>query len=174
MHVTPDSVTAERDRLRDRASVVVPLLNDTRAALAEMFETEVASVTEAQYRREIDLLFADGDRAVNVAALAGLLRELDVEGDYPGFVVDELLGRQLAATIAGEQPLALLAEATFHFADTRSHGDDGDPAGVDDLDAALAAGIQTRLPGWSWRERESPFAVDPADTGRDDSDSTER
>ena len=37
---------------------------------------------------------------------------------------------------------------------------DGDPAGLDDLDAALAAGFQTRLPGWEWRESPSPFAVE--------------
>ncbi|SHH53915.1 hypothetical protein [Halobaculum gomorrense] len=161
MRLTPASVAAERDRVCDRAPAVVPLLNDTRTALSELFDTEVDAVSEAAYRREVDRVFADGDRAVNVAALAGLLRELDVEGDYPGFVVDELLGRRLASTIAGGQPLALLAEATFHFVDTRVHGDPGDAAGVDDLDAALAAGFQTRLPGWSWRDGDSPFAVEP-------------
>ncbi|MFC7098319.1 hypothetical protein [Halobaculum marinum] len=166
MRLTPAAVAAERDRLRERSPVVVPLLNDTRDALGELFDTDVDTVSDAQYRREVDRVFAVGDRAVNVAALAGLLRELDVEGDYPGFVVDELLGRRLAATIAGGQPLQLLAEATFHFADTRSQGAEGDPAGTDDLDAALAAGVQTRLPGWSWRESKSPFAVDPV--GGDD------
>ncbi|UIP01048.1 hypothetical protein Hbl1158_06755 [Halobaculum sp. CBA1158] len=162
MRVTPAAVAAERDRLRERASVV-PLVNETREVLSELFETEVDAVTPAGYRREVDAVFADGDRAVNVAALAGLLRDLDVEGDYPGFVVDELLGRRLASTIAGGQPLALLAEATFHLADARTHGGPDDAAGADDLDAALAAGFQTRLPGWSWRETESPFAVEPAE-----------
>ncbi|MFC6787812.1 hypothetical protein [Halobaculum halobium] len=167
MRLTPATVAAERDRLRERAPAVVPLLNDTRTALGELFDTEVDAVTDEQYRREVDRVFTDGDRAVNVAALAGLLRDLDVEGDYPGFVVDELLGRQLASTIAGGQPLALLAEATFHFADTRVDGAaDSDTAGADDLDAALAAGFQTRLPGWSWREGDSPFAVEP--TASDD------
>jgi hypothetical protein len=71
-------------------------------------------------------------------------------------VVDEILGRELAATIAGGQPLALLAQATFHFADVFTHTDGS--AGADDLDAALAAGFQTRLPGWSWRETD-PFSV---------------
>ena len=37
---------------------------------------------------------------------------------------------------------------------------DDEAAGGDDLRAALAAGFQTRLPGWSWTETESPFAVD--------------
>ena len=161
MRLTPASVATERDRFDRRAPTGVPLLNDTRAALGDLFDTEVDAVTDEEYRREVDRVFADGDRAVNVAALAGLLRDLDVEGDYPGFVVDELLGRRLASTIAGGQPLALLAEATFHFADTRVHGDPGDAAGADDLDAALAAGFQTRLPGWSWRAGDSPFAVEP-------------
>lgn len=160
MHVTPEAVVAERDRLRDRAAVVVPLINDTRDALGELFDADVAHVTPDQYRSEVDAVLANGDVAVNVAGYAGLLRDLDVDGDYPGFVVDEVLGRELAATIAGGQPLALLAQATFHVADARIHGEDGDVAGADDLDAALAAGFQTRLPGWDWRAEESPFAVD--------------
>jgi hypothetical protein len=103
-------------------------------------------------------VFADGDLAVNVAALVRLLRDIDVAGDYPGFVVDELLGRELAAMVAGRQPLRLLGEATFHYADVHVHGDEGTTAGADDLDAALAAGVQTRLSGWGWTEGDSPFA----------------
>lgn len=158
MRVSPSSVRAERDRVRDDDRIV-PLINDTRDRLAVAFELDVGHVTREQYEREVDAVFADGDVAVNVAALAGLLRDLDVEDDYPGFVVDELLGRELAATIAGGRPLSLLAEATFHFTDVHTHGTDGDAAGRDDLDAALAAGFQTRLPGWAWTETESPFAV---------------
>jgi hypothetical protein len=60
--------------------------------------------------------------------------------------------------LAGRQPLRTLGEATFHYADVHTHGDAADPAGVDDLDAALAAGLQTRLPGWEWQATESPFA----------------
>ncbi|WP_436926431.1 hypothetical protein [Halosimplex amylolyticum] len=163
MHLTPAVVAEERAWVRERAPVVVALLNETRAELGERFETDVATVDPAQYRREVDEVFADGDRAVNVAALVGLLRELDVEGDYPGFVVDELLGRELAGTIAGNQPLRTLGEATFHYADVLTEADDDDPAGLDDLDAALAAGFQTRLPGWEWTESASPFAVEPSD-----------
>ncbi|MFB6157025.1 MAG: hypothetical protein ABEJ34_04205 [Haloferacaceae archaeon] len=161
MRLTPAVVAAERDRLRDRAPAIVDVLNDTRAHLADLFGVEVGTVTEDALRREVDAVFADGDLAVNVAAYVRLLRDLDVEGDYPGFVVDEVLGRELAATIAGGQPLGLLAGATFHVADVRVHTDG--PAGADDLDAALAAGFQTRMPGWAWREGSSPFAVDPVD-----------
>ena len=158
MRLTPDAVEAERDRVRERAGVVVPLINDVRADFREIFETDVDRVSAARYREEVDAVFADGDLAVNVAALVRLLREVDVEGDYPGFVVDELLGRQLAGMIAGGQPLHLLGEAAFHYADVTYHPDDA-TAGTDDLDAALAAGFQTRLPGWDWTEGPSPFSV---------------
>ena len=159
MHVTPDRVDAEYEWVRRRAPTVVPIINDTRQRLGTLFETEVDSVTQDTYQDEVDTVFADGEVAVNVAGYVGLLRELDVEDDYPGFIVDEILGRELASTIAGGQPLALLAQATFHFADVHTHGEEGQNAGVDDLDAALAAGFQTRLPGWNWREAESPFSV---------------
>ncbi|WP_138005028.1 hypothetical protein [Halalkalirubrum salinum] len=160
MHVTPKRVAAAHRRVRDRASIVVPLINETRDRLGTLFETDVASVTTVDYQQAVDEVFADGDLAVNITGFVGLLRELDVDGDYPGFIVDEVLGRELAATIAGGQPLALLAQATFHFADIHTHGSDDENAGADDLDAALAAGFQTRLPGWAWTERENPFSID--------------
>ena len=143
--------------MRGRADVVVPLINDVRDRLGEAFGVEVGGVTETQYRAEVDEVFADGDVAVNATAYAGILRELDVSDDYPGFVVDEVVGRELAALIAGNDPLGTLAQATFHVADIHTHTEG--PAGVDDLDAALAAGCQTRLPGWGWREAASPFGV---------------
>ena len=161
MELTPATVAAERDRLRERAPSIVPLINDTRDRLGDAFGVEVGRVTEAAYRAEVDAVFADGARGVNVAGYAALLREVDVAGDYPGFVVDEVLGRELAATVAGGQPLAVLAQATFHVADIHTHTDG--PAGADDLDAALAAGFQTRLPGWGWTDGESPFAVPPTE-----------
>lgn len=159
MHLTPQRVDDEYEWVRTRAPVVVLIVNETRDRLGNLFETDVDSITEPMYKQEVDTVFATGEVAVNVAGYVGLLRELDVDGDYPGFIVDEILGRELAATIAGGQPLALLAQATFHFADVHTHGDDGENAGVDDLDAALAAGFQTRLPGWEWRKGESPFSV---------------
>ena len=160
MHVTRETVLEERDRVRDDERVPA-LINDVRGRLGPHFGVEVDRVSVERYRREVDAVFADGDRAVNVAALAALLRDLDCAGDYPGFVVDEFLGRELAGTIAGEQPLRMLGEATFHYADVRTHGEADEAAGVDDLDAALAAGFQTRLPGWEWRESPSPFGVEP-------------
>lgn len=160
MRLTQATVAAEHERVRGDGRVVT-LVNETRDRLGEAFGVEVGHVTPEQYRAEVDAVFADGDTAVNVAALCGLLRDLDVEGDYPGFVVDELLGRELASTIAATKGRAysLLAEATFHYADIHTHGEDGENAGVDDLTAALAAGFQTRLPGWAWTEGESPFGV---------------
>jgi hypothetical protein len=159
MRLTPERVTQEYEWVRAREDVVVPLVNDVRDDLAELFETDVDHVTDTQYRTAVDDVFADGDLAVNAATLVALLRDLDVEDDYPGFVVDELLGRELAGLLAGPQPLRLLGEATFHYADVHVHDGETDTAGSDDLDAALAAGFQTRLPGWDWTETESPFGV---------------
>jgi hypothetical protein len=169
MDLTPDRVSTEARWVVDRTDTVVPLINDTRDRLGEVFDTTVDPVDSADYRESVATVFADGEVAVNVAAYVGLLRDLDVDGDYPGFVVDEVLGRELAAAIAGGAPLSVLAQATFHYADVTTHPPEesadgsGAAAGLDDLDAALAAGFQTRLPGWAWREAESPFAVDPAD-----------
>ncbi|WP_255167856.1 hypothetical protein [Natrononativus amylolyticus] len=160
MELTPARVRDERDWVVDRADRVVPIINDVRDDLGDIFDTDVDRVTEAAYRREVDAVFANGDLAVNVAAMVAILRDLDVEGDYPGFIVDEIVGRELAATIAGVQPLRTLGEATFHYADVHVHGPAEENAGVDDLEAALAAGFQERIPGWDWTERESPFAVD--------------
>ena len=167
MHVTPERVRRERHWVEERADRIAALINDVRGELAGLFDTEVGTVTAAQVSAEVATVFDDGDVAANVAALIAILRDLDVDDDYPGFVVDELLGRELAGTIAGNQPLRMLAEATFHFADAHTHGGEDDTAGLDDLDAALAAGFQTRLPGWSWREAESPFdGADEDATGR--------
>jgi len=159
MHVTQATVAREHEWVLDRNDRVVTLINDVRDDLGDLFETDVDEVTEQQYHDAVDAVFADGDLAVNVATLIGLLRDLDVETDYPGFVVDELLGRELAGMLAGQQPLRLLGEATFHYADVHVH--EGEGAGADDLDAALAAGFQTRLPGWDWTEGASPFAHEP-------------
>ncbi|ADB61476.1 hypothetical protein Htur_2599 [Haloterrigena turkmenica DSM 5511] len=160
MYLTADRVVTERNWVADRAETVVPLINDVRDDLGDVFDTDVDHVTEAQYLEAVDDVFADGDLGVNVAAMVAILRELDVEGDYPGFVVDEILGRELAATVAGRQPLRTLGEATFHYADLQVHGEADENAGVDDCEAALAAGFQERLPGWNWTERSSPFSVE--------------
>lgn len=174
MRITPETVAEEHEWVHDRVDVVVPLINVVRARLGPKFDTTVDDVTTAAYHEAVDAVFADGDRAVNATALIRLLRDLDVADDYPGFVVDELLGRELAGIVAGGQPRRLLAEATFHYADivltehandvgTHAPGASEGPAGVaggDDLDAALAAGFQTRLPGWAWTAQQSPFRVE--------------
>jgi hypothetical protein len=161
--VTAETVAKQYDWVRDRGRVVT-LINSLREDFSSVFDTDVDPVTPEQYRGAVDEVFADGDLAVNVAALVAILREVDVEGDYPGFVVDEMLGRELAGAIAGTQPLGTLGEAAFHYVDVTHHpeAEDGgseEGAGVDDLDAALAAGFQTRMPGWNWRDRDSPFSV---------------
>lgn len=161
MHVSRETVLEEYEWMRNRDDRIVGIVNRTRTDLGELFDTSVDSITGAEYRQAVDEVFDDGDLAVNVATLTVLLRELDVTADYPGFVIDEVLGRELAGMIAGQQPLRMLGEATFHYVDIHVH--DGEGAGQDDLDAALAAGFQTRLPGWDWTETKSPFAVDPTE-----------
>ncbi|MDL5361834.1 hypothetical protein [Halalkalicoccus sp. NIPERK01] len=160
MKLSPTVVTEQFDWIHGRHSTVVPLVNSVRGGLGDAFGVDVDPISAAGYHDAIDAVGTEGDLAVNVAALVAVLRDLDVEGDYPGFVVDELLGRELAAMIAGNQPLRVLAEATFHYADVHHHT--GERAGADDLDAALAAGVQTRLPGWGWTEADSPFDVEPS------------
>jgi hypothetical protein len=160
MHVSLATVEREYEWVRDRTDIIVPLVNDVRTDLGDIFGTDVDTISASQYTAVVDSVFADGDLAVNVAALVAMLRDLDVTGDYPGFVIDELLGRELAAMLAGQQPLRLLAEATFHYADIHTHGDGDDAAGADDLDAALAAGVQTRVPGWDWTEGDSGFGIE--------------
>lgn len=155
MHVSPETVARERVYLLDNAGGYVDLINETRERLSEHFDEDVAPVDPAMFREAVEAVFAVGDRAVNVAALMAILRELDVREDYPGFVVDELLGRQLAAAIAGGEPRGTLAEATFHYIDIVHHPDG--TAGADDLDAGVAAGFQTRLPGWPWVAATNPF-----------------
>jgi len=159
MQLSADTVETEYEWVRERAPETVVIANDVRASLGGLLDASVDPITHEQYLEAVDTVFESGDLAVNVAALVGLLRNLDVEDDYPGFIVDELMGRELAGVIAGRQPLRLLGEATFHYADLRVHGDAGDAAGLDDLDAALAAGFQTRLPGWEWREQPDSFGL---------------
>lgn len=112
MELTPAVVRAERERLAGRAPAVVRTINTVSEDLSAEFDVPVAAVDRSQYRAAVDEVFADGDLAVNVTALVGILRALDVQDDYRGFVVDELLARELAGMLASNQPLRLLGEAT--------------------------------------------------------------
>jgi hypothetical protein len=169
--LSPETVATQHRWVRER-DAVVDLINRVREDFSAVFDTHVDRIDADEYRAEVDRVFAEGDLAVNVAALVAVLRNLDVEEDYPGFVVDEILGRELAGMVAGNQPLGVLGEAAFHYVDLIHHPPevpaDGDgaadidenrTAGLDDLEAALAAGFQTRMPGWDWRERPSPFGI---------------
>ena len=157
MNVTAATVVAEQERLIADVAMFTAGINRTREQLSTVFDTNVESVTERAVSEELSSVFGNPDQAINIAGLSMLLRTLDVEDDYPGFIVDEILGRELAGTIAGEQPQRTLAEATFHLVDAHHHTPDA-PAGVDDLEAAVIAGLQVRLPGWSWQRESGPFA----------------
>lgn len=151
-------IAAERDWLLGTADEHAERINEARDALGAHFGEEVAPVSVGELRTEIETVFDRPRRAVNIAALITLTRAIDVPADYPGFVVDERLGRQLAATIAGGEPATTLAEATFHFMDIH-HDTPSDTAGLDDLHAGIAAGFQPRMPGWDWQAADAPFDI---------------
>jgi hypothetical protein len=134
---------------------IVALINDARDRLGEAFGEDVDKVTRDKVLDEFDTFLEDEDAALNVAALYRVGVELEVRNDYAGFVVDEMIGRRIAATVAENDPEQTLAEATFHYIDVHTHEvlDEGEKtAGEDDVLAGLAAGLQTRLPGWDWQE----------------------
>ncbi|OTE98450.1 hypothetical protein B9G38_17650, partial [Halorubrum sp. SD612] len=96
MRVTTQTVRDEHAWVRDRADVVVPILNDTRDRLGRIFGTDVDAAAPDAYRREVDAAFADGEVAVTVAACVAPLRDLDGAGASARLVVDAVLGRELA------------------------------------------------------------------------------
>lgn len=72
MHLTPARVAAERDWIVDHDETIVPIINDVRDDLSATFDTTVDHVTTEQYRDEVAVVFADGDLAVNVAAMTAI------------------------------------------------------------------------------------------------------
>jgi hypothetical protein len=153
MRVSRDTVEELDGYVDDNLDSVVALVNNARDRLGEAFDEDVPRVSSDEVRAEFDDFLADGDAALNAAALYRLGVGLEVRNDYAGFVVDEIVGRNLAAVVAGNDPDRTLAEATFHYIDV--HTDevlDETTAGEDDVLAGLAAGVQTRLPGWDWQE----------------------
>ncbi len=150
------TIDATHEHLLGASTEYVDLINEARENLGGFFDEDVAPVNQIGFRREVDLVFADPDLAVNVTALIYVCSSLDVIADHPGFIVDELLGRQLAIMIADGEPQATLAAATFHFMDIM-YDTPEQAAGHDDTVAGVAAGFQTRLPGWAWQAASSPF-----------------
>jgi hypothetical protein len=153
MRVSRDTVEELDAYVDDNLDEITALINDARDRLGEAFDEDVAEVSSREVRDEFDDFLSDGDAALNAAALYRVGVGLEVRNDYAGFVVDEIVGRNLAAVVAGDEPERTLAEATFHYVDV--HTDqvlEETTAGEDDVLAGLAAGIQTRLPGWDWQE----------------------
>ncbi|MDY7081025.1 MAG: hypothetical protein SXQ77_01125, partial [Halobacteria archaeon] len=134
--------------------VIVELINLSRDRLGEAFDENVRHVDEEEVRHEFGSVVKE-DIALNLAALYKVGVSLEVRNDYAGFIVLEIIGREIAATLAGEQPEKTLAEATFHYIDVHTNEIiGGENAGYDDVVAGIAAGLQCRLPGWDWQERE--------------------
>ena len=153
MRVSRDTVEELDDYIDENLDDVVALVNDARDRLGDAFGEDVESVSADEVRAEFDEFLDKGDAALNAAALYRVGVGLEVRNDYAGFVVDEIVGRNLAAVVAGNDPDRTLAEATFHYVDV--HTDEvleETTAGEDDVLAGLAAGVQTRLPGWDWQE----------------------
>ncbi|MFP4188477.1 MAG: hypothetical protein ACLFR5_03605 [Halobacteriales archaeon] len=153
MRVSRDTVDELDAYVDEKLDSIVALVNDARDRLGEAFDEDVRRVSADDVRDEFDDFLEDGDAALNAAALYRVGVGLEVRNDYAGFVVDEIVGRNLAAVVAGNDPDRTLAEATFHYVDV--HTDEvleETTAGEDDVLAGLAAGVQVRLPGWDWQE----------------------
>ncbi len=153
--ISRDTVDELRTFLDEELDVLTELVNFGRRRLGDAFDENVDEVSRDEVMAEFDELLSDGDRALNLAALYRVGVDLEVENDYAGFVVDELIGRRIAASVADNDPGGTLAEATFHYLDVYADevvDEDERSAGYDDVVAGFAAGVQTRLPGWDWQE----------------------
>ncbi|MFP4632402.1 MAG: hypothetical protein ACLFMT_03070 [Halobacteriales archaeon] len=157
MKISSETVDELDTYVDERLDDITALVNDARRRLGEAFDEDVTVVSKQDVRDEMDDVLADGDRALNLAALYRVGVELEVREDYAGFVVDELIGRRIAATLVDSEPETTLAEATFHYVDVYTDDVLGDvTAGEDDVLAGLAAGVQVRLPGWDWQDDSPP------------------
>ena len=155
MRISEETVEELDAYVDENLDDITALINDARDRLGEAFDEDVDEVTRDEVRDEFDAFLEDEDTALNVAALYRVGVELEVRNDYAGFVVDEMIGRRIASTVAENEPEQTLAEATFHYIDVHTHEvlNEGEKtAGEDDVLAGLAAGLQTRLPGWEWQE----------------------
>lgn len=155
MRISPDTVEELDAYVDENLDEITALVNDARDRLGDAFDEDVDEVTRDDVRVEFDAFLEDEDAALNVSALYRVGIELEVRNDYAGFVVDEMIGRRIASTVAETDPERTLAEATFHYIDVHTNevlDEEERTAGEDDVLAGLAAGVQTRLPGWDWQE----------------------
>jgi hypothetical protein len=146
--------------MMEQKDIVVPLINDVRELLSNQYDKAVEPVSDDDYTDSVTEVFEHGELAVNITGLSICLKSIYLDDDYTGFVVDEILGRELASMIAGRQPYHLFGQGTFYYCELVMD-DDGLTTGVDDLIAGIAAGFQLRIPGWDWSEPASTRRFSP-------------
>lgn len=136
---------------QDNSDEIVYLINYSREKLGDEFGENVKKVDEKKVKKELETILENKDLALNIAALYKIGKDLEIKNDYSGVIVDEIIGKNIAATIAESEPKKTLAEATFHYMDI--HYNLGQTEGEDDVISGIAAGLQTRIEGWSWQEQ---------------------
>ncbi len=153
MKISDSTINEFRDFFNENSDDVTELINLSRAKLGDIFNEDVELVGKDDVEDEFLYIMENRDLALNLSALYRIGVDLEVNNDYAGFIVDEIIGRQIASTIAQTEPEKTLSEATFHYIDIHTHQvlEEG-TAGSDDVMAGIAAGLETRLPGWDWQK----------------------
>lgn len=151
MEISENTIDEFYQFFEDNSDEIVDLINYSREKLGEEFDEDVKKIDEEKVEKELKKLLENKDLALNIAALYKIGIDLEIKNDYSGVIVDEIIGKNIAATIAESEPKKTLAEATFHYMDI--HYNSGNTEGEDDLISGIAAGLQTRIEGWKWQEK---------------------
>ncbi len=151
MEISENTVDEFYQFFEDNSEEIVDLINYSREKLGEEFDENVKKADEKNVKKELRKVLENKDLALNIAALYKIGKDLEIKNDYSGIIVDEIIGKNIAATIAESEPKKTLAEATFHYMDI--HYNSGSTEGEDDLISGIAAGLQTRIKGWKWQEK---------------------
>lgn len=152
MKISENTIDEFHQFFEDNSDEIVCLINYSREKLGEKFGENVNKVDEKKVKKELEKILENKDLALNIAALYKIGKDLEIKNDYSGIIVDEIIGKNIAATIAESEPKKTLAEATFHYMDI--HYNSGNTEGEDDIISGIAAGLQTRIKGWKWQKEQ--------------------